>query len=62
MLFNNFCSHWIKEIWCICLENGNIELVKFIKSQSVLDYEKKIGWRATAQELLSFLGLELLQV
>jgi hypothetical protein len=51
MLFNDFCSQWIKEVWCIYLESGKIELVKFIKSQSVLDYEKKIGWKATAQEL-----------
>lgn len=46
MLFNDFCSHWIKEVWCIYLnENSKVEIIKFIKPQSMLDYEEKIGWR-----------------
>lgn len=46
ILFNDFCSHWIKEVWCIYLnENNKVEIVKFVKPQSMLDYEEKIGWR-----------------
>jgi hypothetical protein len=51
MLFNDFCSHWIKEVWCIYVnESTKIEHVRFVKPQSIIDYEKKIGWRETTSE------------
>jgi hypothetical protein len=37
MLFHDFYSHWFKEVWCIYAnENEKIEVVKFIKPQSIL--------------------------
>ena len=32
MLFNDFCSHWIKEVWCIYPENGKTELIKICQA------------------------------
>jgi hypothetical protein len=45
MLFCEDYGRWIKEVWCIYrINDGNIEIVKFVKPTKLLEYEREIGW------------------
>jgi hypothetical protein len=45
ILFCEDYGRWIKEVWCIYgINDGNIEIVKFVKPPKLLEYEREIGW------------------
>jgi hypothetical protein len=45
MLFHEDYGNWIKEVWCIYeINDGKIEIVKFVKPPKLLEYEREIGW------------------
>lgn len=45
MLFCEDYGRWIKEVWCVYgINDGNIEIAKFVKPPKLLEYEREIGW------------------
>ena len=45
MLFCWDYGRWIKEVWCVyAINDGYIEIAKFVKPPKLLEYEREIGW------------------